>query len=381
MKIAHTAFSINSSSGGIGPVVGGITESLNSVEKISTTTYVPTSGLSSTFPTNIESFRSIGPPQHCFSPGLVKQIEAGKNDLIHCHGIWTFLAKTNLDWGKKKPYLISPHGMTMPAAMKYSRWKKKAFWPFLEKPNLKNAKCIHALSQFEAQSIRALGIETPIVLIGNGVDIPESGVSQLDNTQFRNGTRTLLYLGRVHPIKGLEKLIDAWQVVQSNRLNASWRLQIVGWGDEQYINNLKASVSSKNLTSSIEFTGPLYGEEKNAAMLKAHAFVLPSSSEAFPMALMEAWSFGLPAVATNTCNVLGNKGEDLSFFCEDTADAIAAEVMLLIAKSDDERQILGDNLRKFVSANHSWPTVANKFAKTYRWLLDQGELPAVLTFE
>ena len=382
MKIAHTVFSVAANSGGIGPVIQGINSALSGSTSIQSTTYVPSNGVDANFSSPIKQFKCWGPPQHCVSPDLLSQIADDNNDLIHCHGIWTFLARTNRAWKKSgKPYLISPHGMTMPSAMKFARWKKAIFWPLFENRNLQKASCLHALSQFEADSIRQLGIKTPIALIGNGVDIPDHSSSQIKNSQ--SGIRTLLYLGRLHPIKGIEKLLDAWNKVQTSNLGDSpWRLQIVGWGKESYVQHLKLRVADTNDGDSIEFTGPLFGDQKHLAMHQANAFVLPSSSEAFPMALMEAWSHGLPAVATKTCNVLTNhaKANDAALFVDDSVECIAEGIRRVVSMSDQERQLKGNLVRSIVADEFSWHSISTKLSNVYRWAIDGGSPPSTLNF-
>lgn len=379
MKIAHSVFSVASNSGGIGPVVQGLTSALKANADIDPVTYVPTNGASDDYVGDLVKFNCWGPAQHCISPELVTRLANDKIDLIHCHGIWTFLARTNLAWRKSgNPCVISPHGMTMPAAMQYSRWKKNLVWPWLEKPNLEKANCLHALSSVEAASIRALGIKTPVVLIGNGIDLPGKASNQVANAARNDGVRTMLYLGRIHPIKGLDKLIGAWQSQANDAKAKMWRLQIVGWGPDDYVRKIKNQIADDE---SVVFTGPLFGDQKHEAMNRANAFVLPSSSEAFPIALMEAWSHGLPAVATKTCNVLGETGESTSLFVEDSQQAIQAGIQQTVELSDEQRQTMGDRARAIVDADYSWPTIAKKFNSVYRWLLGDGDDPTDLMFD
>lgn len=380
MKVAHSVFSVASNSGGIGPVVQGITTALSAMDGVETNSYVPVSGYAEDFPTPLKTFDSLGPPKHCLSPRLIQQIAADQNDLIHCHGIWTFLARTNLAWNKSgKPYVISPHGMTMPAAMEFSRLKKKLFWPWMEKSNLNHAAFIHALSSFEAESVRALGIRTPIVQIGNGVDLPLTVASQRTNTAANDGVRTLLYLGRLHPIKGVDKLIKAWKSAGLGcRSKDQWKLQVVGWGQADYVQTLESQTRDDH---SIVFSGPLFGDEKHLAMNKAHAFVLPSSSEAFPMALMEAWSHGLPAVATQTCNVLNRDDDSVSLFVDDTEEEIVRGIQEIAGATDGQRQAMGDAARAVVEADYSWPKIAKNFIAAYRWGLGLGSEPTDLMYD
>jgi poly(glycerol-phosphate) alpha-glucosyltransferase len=221
-----------------------------------------------------------------------------------------------------------------------------------------------------------LGIKAPIVKIGNGVDLPELASNQANNAAANDGVRTLLYLGRLHPIKNVDKLIAAWRSAGVNQLGkAPWRLQIVGWGQDDYVASLKELARDEN---SIAFSGPLFGDDKDLAMNQASGFILPSSSEAFPMALMEAWSHALPAVATNTCNVLGEAGSSVSLFVDGAEHDIARGIQSFIIMTDKQRQTLGDNARAIVAKDYSWEQVSRNLLACYHWILGTGPEPAYL---
>ena len=149
-------------------------------------------------------------------------------DLLHVHGLWTYPALASSIWAQResKPYLTSIHGMLDSWAINNSRWKKRLAGWWYQNKHLQNASCLQALTGSEADSIRALGLRNPICLIPLGIDVPEITSSTLEETCSQN---VLLYLGRLHPKKGLHNLIHAWQMAHSKKqLGAEHPRWIIG---------------------------------------------------------------------------------------------------------------------------------------------------------
>ncbi len=109
-----------------------------------------------------------------YAPGLSRQLSFTKPDLVHTHGIWTYLSIAATRWSKSnggvppRPYVVSTHGMLDPWALHNSRWKKIVAGFAFERRHLENAACIHAINQAEAAAIRAFGLKNAICVIPNG---------------------------------------------------------------------------------------------------------------------------------------------------------------------------------------------------------------------
>ncbi len=193
---------------------------------------------------NVRPYQRSGPASFGYSPELGKLYLEFQPDVTHVHGLWMWYGIANTNYCRKHgiPSIISPHGMLDPWALRNSGAKKKfARWLF-ENRNLNSASCLHALCRSEAESLRALGFRNPICIIPNGVHLPaEQGSDALPPwaDAFETGTKVLLFLGRLHPKKGLDPLLQAWMAIPETELQRSgWRLAIAGWGDNAYTRQL-----------------------------------------------------------------------------------------------------------------------------------------------
>ena len=184
---------------------------------------------------------------------------------------------------------------------------RKLLSTFLYERNcLSSAACLQAGSQNELVSARNFGLKNPICVIPNGIDLPQPCTATAPWEPFgTNGEKTLLFLGRLHPKKGLVNFLSAWRKLRDASLPAlsQWQLVIAGWNQGAHESELKALAEAYQLNSSVKFVGPLYGEAKAAAYSRADAVVLPSLSEGLPMGVLEAWSYGKPVLLTPQCNL------------------------------------------------------------------------------
>ena len=270
-------------------------------------------------------------------------------DIVHLHGLWTPLSLTSVNFAPRT--VVSPHGMLDPWALQQSKWKKKLALALFERSNLRNSGAIHALNTAEANSARSFGT---CVTIPNGVDLPGS-VARCDDH------KNLLFLGRIHPKKGVSELIRGWTA--SNAPKNGWTLTIAGWDDGGHRERLE-----KDLPESVRFAGPTFGDRKDSLFRKASAFVLPSYSEGLPMGVLEAWSYELPVIMTPACNLPEGFTRNAAITCE--PDSVAGAINRLVAMSSTDRSEMGKNGRKLVEDKFTWPAVAEKFEKLYEKVFD-----------
>lgn len=166
-------------------------------------------------------FPVAGPAVFGYLPGLSQALEADRLDLLHTHGLWMYTSMASTRWsGDRRPYVVSPHGMLDRWALRNSGWKKRLAGYAYENRHLRGAACLHALNESEALSMRGYALRNPICVIPNGVELPaESG--PVDRRK-----KICLYLGRLHPKKGISALLRAWAHVPSHE----WELVLAGWG-------------------------------------------------------------------------------------------------------------------------------------------------------
>ena len=250
--------------------------------------------------------------------------------------------------------------------LRYKHWKKRISWPIWENRVLARAGCVHALNHAEAAMIRNVGVRTPICVVPNGVDVPECAPWK------HVERRRLVYLGRLHPIKGLPELIKGWGQIPA-KIRADWLLVLAGWDDSGKGDEYRA-LAAALAPDSIEFPGPAFGSDKDRLYSSARAFVLPSHSEGLPTAVLEAWSFGLPVVMTAACNLSVGFERGAAVQIEPDAESIAAVLGEFLTQSDERLEAMGRAGRLLVEDSFSWQRVAADMADVYQWILG-GERP------
>ncbi|MDF7806286.1 glycosyltransferase [Pontiellaceae bacterium B12219] len=320
-------------------------------------------------PLHVETYSTIGPLQ---SSKQLRVLLAEQNpDLIHVHGIWMDNQWAAMQHQQKKgtPVIVSPRGMLDPWAVKNSAWKKKLVEGLFAKKALKSASCIHALCRSEVESIRAYGLKNPIALIPNGVELPEPGTKK-----DPGGQKQLLFLGRIHPKKGIAELLDAW-----SKTSCDWKLLIAGWDDGGHEAPLKEKAKELGLKN-VKFIGPQFGENKDQLLRSVDAFILPSFSEGLPMSVLEAWSYGLPVVITKFCNLPEAFEADAAIKVEPTADSVFQGLEMLAGMSDAELEHMGARGYHLVEDKFTWPRIADNMHKVYEWCLHGGNPPACMEF-
>lgn len=290
-------------------------------------------------------------------------------DVVHLHGLWLYpsLLTRQLQRRFQKPTVVTPHGMLDKWALANSVWKKRLAMFFYEHAMLRSATCFHAQSQRELMDIRELGFNNPVAIIPNGVDLQNTSDDVVR-------TRNVLFLGRLHPKKGLVQLIQGWKQLPKS-ITDSWKLRIVGWDDGGHERELRSLVEEVGLKNSVLFEGPKFGRDKGLALAEASVFILPSFSEGLPIAVLEAWQAGLPVVMTKFCNL------DVGFTCNSAieinpdATSIRDGLIRILSMSDKQRLDMGLNGQRLVEEQFSWDGVAQKLASVYQWVLNRSDQP------
>jgi len=303
---------------------------------------------------------------------LLRSIEASAPEIIHLHGVWGPASRAvwRLTARHDAPRLvISPRGMLEPWALALSRWKKKVAWLAWTRALVERAATMHALCEEEAEALARLAPDLPICVIPNGVDLPEPRIPE----EPAPSERVLLFLGRIHPKKGLEPLIEAWGRVPVAAASG-WRLAIAGWDDGGYEAGLVGRVRDLGIADSVSFLGPIFGEKKERVFRSAAAFVLPSLSEGLPMAVLEAWSFGLPVIMTDECHLELGFASGAALRVEPTPGSLAA-VLADLARNRGAAELTAMGLRgrKLVESRFAWPRIGAEMADVYDWIVGGRE--------
>jgi glycosyltransferase involved in cell wall biosynthesis len=236
----------------------------------------------------------------------------------------------------------------------------------VQRPALDAVNCFHATAESEYADVRRLGFRQPVAVIPNGIDILEL------MPKTPTDSRTLLFLGRIHPNKGLDMLLPAWRAVQ-DRFN-DWKLRIVGPDDGGYLGQMRKLANDLALER-IEFVEPLYGNMKRQAYAEADLFVLPSYSENFGMAIAEALAAGTPVIVAKGAPWGGIETHQTGWWIDIGIDPLIASLEEAFARTPAQLQAMGMRGRAWMEKEFSWVKVGRMMAKTYRWILDGGETP------
>jgi glycosyltransferase involved in cell wall biosynthesis len=322
-----------------------------------------------------------------YAPELSRQLASLTPDLVHTHGIWTYLSVATVRWSKSngsvtpRPYVVSTHGMLDPWALHNSRWKKIVAAFVFERRHLENAACIHAFNQAEAAAIRKFGLRNPICVIPNGVEVDASNAADRTppwDANMVGGRKVLLYLGRLHPKKGLSILLRGWK--EASKREKGWVLVIAGWDQGGHRGELEQLARELKITDSVQFAGPLFGEERETAYQNANAFILPSLSEGQPLVVLEAWSHARAVLMTPECNLPEGFEKGAAVRINATVEGVAEGLGTLFALEEPDLQGMGRRGRDLVIANFSWPQIAAQMFAVYNWLLGHSTAPDCVLF-
>jgi glycosyltransferase involved in cell wall biosynthesis len=345
-------------------------------------------------------FPCYGYVHFTFSPALGWAIKKDiKNfDLIHITGVWNFPILTAAFWARfyKKPYIISPRGSLMKEPLeKKSSLKKKIHLFLFGKKDLEDASAIHFTTDMEKEEYLKAGLPLKkAIVIPNGLDTEEFQSNDVRHRYigFREkyglgkDKKIVLFLSRLNWKKGLDTLIPAFAEVIKKEPRAI--LVLAGSDDENYRKEIEKIISEINIRTSdvlklkpsifgtsdvqkienpnIVFTGMLLGKDKAAAFQESDVFVLPSYSENFGMAVVEAMAAQLPVVIT--------KGVGISNEVEKAGAGIVIEksvnqltlAILKILNNPNLAEKMGENGRKLVETEFSSEKAAERFIKEYK---------------
>nr|WP_319250265.1 glycosyltransferase [uncultured Celeribacter sp.] len=326
----------------------------------------------------VKLHKRIGPASLGFQSGLSRSLRKHNLDLIHLHGLWMYPSIAALRASKDAiPHIVSPHGMLDPWALQNSRWKKKVAYSLFESANLKRATVIHALNERERDAIRRLGVRNAAAIIPNSVDLPNDAERPLPPEWLQaDGRRALLFLGRIHPKKGVRETVEAWHLALKAKpqIGEDWLFVIAGWDDGGHRSALEALVADLGLEASVRFTGPVFGKDKEALLSNAGAFILASYSEGLPLGVLEAWSHSLPVFMTPECNLTEGFTAGAARSINNSPEMLA--VFLREALSDAaELKAMGAKGRALVETKFSRQKVASSFVQVYNWSVFGGERP------
>ncbi len=240
-----------------------------------------------------------------FSPELYFWLKQHGNeyDVIHIHGLWHFAGLAPYLAGVKTPKCVTIHGLLDPWALANGYWKKKLFAIFFQKRLLDKTELIQINNLDEKQDLFGfLGHQhSNVAIVPNGMNLsnfdtlPVKGIFR-DKFNLPKEPKIILFLSRLNIKKGLDLLLPAFQKITSQRQDS---ILVLAGPDDGYLSETKMFIEKNNLPKSIYLVGMLTGNDKLEAFADADIFVLPSYSEGFSIATLEAMISGVPSLLSD----------------------------------------------------------------------------------
>lgn len=301
-----------------------------------------------------------------YSPRLARMLKKWiqEFDIVHLHSVflWPTWAAARIADRAGVPYVLSPRGMLdKQLVRRKSRWLKTFWIKLIERQNLERAELVHVTSNVEETGLRDFGFRLKSVArIPNGIDEPESYNDLAIGNDVRSlvaGGGYVLYLGRIHWKKGLDRLIDAWPK------SSGQRLIIAGNDEEGYVAALRARADG-GVSEDIDFIPrTVSGADKEALYANARLFVLPSYSENFGNTVLEAMARGVPVLVTpevGAADVVERSDGGRVVAGRDLADG-----MRRMLSHDEEAAAMGRRGLEYVMKHCTWRAAAAQMSETY----------------
>jgi len=298
-------------------------------------------------------------------------------DLLHIHALFSYPSTSAMAQARQAgvPYVISTIGQLCHWSLARSSRRKRLLLGLIERRNLNGAAALHVTTAAERDQSASLGLDTGAVVIPLGVHLPTLGAAgdpagdwagdgAVDGAEAgaevgaEAGPTRFLFLSRIHPKKQLEQLLAALALVPGD-----WILQIAGEGEPAYQAALQRLADQLGIASRCQWLGFLAGEAKWQALAAADWFVLPSASENFGIAAIEALAAGLPVILSPevaVAELLRPSGAAL--ICSSEPQALAATLERALAKPT---AALRQEARRLAAERFAWPAIAGQLQSAY----------------
>ncbi len=303
----------------------------------------------------------------CVACGESTELPTGA-DLLHFHGIWqpahARLAREARARGV--PFVVSPHGMLEPWAWRHKWWKKWPYFLLVERRYLRSASALLATAPAEAARLASMFPGRRIETLPRGM----TGAAGPDYAAARHQLgwaeheRVLLFLSRIHVKKGLDLLLRA--LAETPGAREQTRLVIVGGGEASYLRQLRALAANLPLPRT-DWIGEVWGDDRWKYFQGADLFCLPSHSENFGLAVLEALQVGTPVLTTRATPWAEDLIDGRGYPCDATVESVRAALERSFQdppRSSEDRE----RLAEWARAKFAWSALAPRYLALYREL-------------
>lgn len=299
----------------------------------------------------------------CFGGSLLATAKKFRPEIMHDHGLWKLTNVRSAVVARLvgAKFVLSPRGMAMPWALKYRATKKRLAWALYEGFRFHNSACLHSTSQLETEQLRALGYRGPIVTAPNGIDIPPVPTINAPTS----GKRKAIFIGRIHPKKGLPLLLQAWKRLQPD----NWVMHVFGPDELGHTRELMSLIRQYNLEGSWQIHPELSDSEKWAMLADSELFILPSYSENFGITVAEALASAVPVITTDTTPWSAMIDHDCGWCVPPDVDALNVALADATSRSSAALRTMGMLGRDWMERDFSWQDVGRAMLSKYESLL------------
>jgi glycosyltransferase involved in cell wall biosynthesis len=290
-------------------------------------------------------------------------------DVVHIHSLYLFPTLTASAYARKfgVPYILRPHG-TLDPYLRSRHWLRKAIYVHLiERRNWNKADAIHYTSSEEMLLAAPLKIRAPGCVIPLGVDLAEfQRLPKIGNFRARFGLENkplVVFLGRITQKKGIDLLIQAFAVVTT--LVPSAQLVLAGPEDPKYGMQVRRWLKQAGVQQKTTMTGMLVGREKLELLVDTDVWALPSYTENFGMAVVEAMACGVPVVITDRVNIHRDISEAGAGLVVGTDALALARALTKILLNRNLGSQLGEAGKELVASRFTWDRAAAELRNLY----------------
>jgi glycosyltransferase involved in cell wall biosynthesis len=300
------------------------------------------------------------------------------SDLVHIHSLYLFHNLVAGHWCRRfaVPYLVRPHGTLDPFIHRRHRWRKRLMEHLFEQRNIRQAAALHFTTAEEAKLAAPFTFQTPGLVVPLGINFDEFAVLP-EPGRFRcrypeiGDKHLILFFGRVNFKKGLDILAKAFGAVARRRQDV--HLVIAGPDNEGWGGRVHTWLNEEDIEARTTFTGMLLGPEKLAVLRDASLFVLPSYSENFGLAVIEAMAAGLPVIISDQVNIWREvQASGAGRVIPVDSAALAAQILDLLDKPEAARR-MGQKGRSLAQERFQWAGIARSLAEAYERIIKEHQ--------
>ena len=291
-----------------------------------------------------------GKSSYAHAPRLESWLRANRNrfDGVIVNGVWQFHGvAARRAFAGHVPYAVFSHGMLDPYFMRrfpLKHLKKLVYWTLEESRNLNRAHAVCVTSQEEYRTVaecfpfrRFRRLLVPYGSAGPEGDPAVNREAFLAAWPHLADRRFLLFLGRIHPKKGCDLLVEAF----ARSAEPDLHLVMAGPDEVGWTAELKARADALGIGDRITWTGMLRGAQKWGAFYAASAFILPSHQENFGIAVADALACGLIPLISDKVNIAPEVAEDQAAFVDtDTAEGASRLIERFQRLTSSEREAM-----------------------------------------